>query len=138
MSQEPNINTDSVVNLKKTSLPVPRRMPVRPAENIHPNSDSYGNVGPDSGFAIKIVNKYSELWGFHPRKKLITKIIVNLILFRASYFGRAPTAADLHLVLGLLRVSENNSGELSSTVLDRSSKESMQGLHLTKVFNFLT
>ena len=51
---------------------------------------------------------------------------------------RAPTSADFHLVLGLLRISENSTGELTNEILDKSSKEKMQGAYLTKVFNFLT
>jgi hypothetical protein len=78
------------------------------------------------------------LWASHPRKKLITNVIVNLILYRSSHFGRAPTSADFHLVLGLLRISENSTGELTNEILDKSSKEKMQGAYLTKVFNFLT
>ena len=138
MSQEPNINIDYGVSSKETALPVPRRMPSRPAEKLDPTFTAYGNVGPDSGFAIKIVNKYSDLWASHPRKKLITNIIVNLILFRSSHFGRAPTNADFHLILGLLRISEKNIGELTNEVLETSSKEAMQGAHITKKFNFLT
>ena len=138
MSQEPNINIDYGVSSKETALPVPRRMPSRPAEKLDPTFTAYGNVGPDSGFAIKIVNKYSDLWASHPRKKLITNVIVNLILYRSSHFGRAPTSADFHLVLGLLRISENSTGELTNEILDKSSKEKMQGAYLTQVFNFLT
>ena len=63
------------------SMPVPRRMPSRPAETVMPDYEQYGNVGPDSGFAMKIVNKDSVLWSSHPKKKLVSTIIVNLILF---------------------------------------------------------
>ena len=138
MSQEPNVNINYGVSSKETNLPVPRRMPSRPTEKLDPGFSTYGNVGPDSGFALKIVNKYSDLWSSHPRKKLITNIVVNLILFRSSHFGRAPTSADFHLVLGLLRISENSTGELTNEILDKSSKEKMQGACLTNVFNFLT
>ena len=138
MSQEPNINIHSQESSLETDLPVPRRMPSRPAEYVNPNFDSFGNVGPDSGFAMKIVNKYSELWSDHSRKKLISTVIVNLILYRSSHFGRAPTTKDFHLVLGLLRITQQNSGELTDDVLDVCSKEKLQGLHLNKVFNFLT
>ena len=57
MSQEPNINIDYGVSSKETALPVPRRMPSRPAEKLDHTFTAYGNVGPDSGFDIKIVNK---------------------------------------------------------------------------------
>lgn len=138
MPQEPNINIHSQESSLETDLPVPRRMPSRPAENINPNFDSFGNIGPDSGFAMKIVNKYSALWSDHSKKKLISTVIVNLILYRSSHFGRAPTTKDFHLVLGLLRITQQNSGELTDEVLDVCSKEKLQGLHLNKVFNFLT
>ena len=100
MSQEPNIKIQFQENKSETSMPVPRRMPSRPAETVKPDFEQYGNVGPDSGFAMKIVNKDNALWSSHPKKKLISTIIVNLILFRASHFGRAPTTRDFHLVLG--------------------------------------
>ena len=138
MSQEPHININPQESSLETTLPVPRRMPSRPAENINPDFDSFGNVGPDSGFAMKIVNKYRELWTSHSRKKLISNVIVNLILFRSAHFGRAPANSDFHLVLGLLRITENNLGELTDDVLDTCSKEKMQGLHLNTLFNFLT
>lgn len=138
MSQEPNINISFKESSLDTDLPVPRRMPSRPAEYVNPNFSSYGNVGPDSGFAMKIVNKNSELWSKHGRKKLISNVILNLILYRSSHFGRAPMSKDFHLVLGLLQITQNNTGELTDEVLDVCSKEKMQGLHLNKIFNFLT
>jgi len=138
MSQEPNIKIPFQESNSEISMPVPRRMPSRPAETVMPDYEQYGNVGPDSGFAMKIVNKDSVLWSSHPKKKLVSTIIVNLILFRAAHFGRAPTTSDFHLVLGLLRITEDNTGELTDAVLDICSKEKMQGSHLSKVFNFLT
>lgn len=138
MSQEPNIKIQFQESKSETSMPVPRRMPSRPAETVKPDFEQYGNVGPDSGFAMKIVNKDNALWSSHPKKKLISTIIVNLILFRASHFGRAPTTRDFHLVLGLLRITEDNTGELTDDVLNICSKEKLQGVHLSTVFNFLT
>ena len=95
MSQEPNVNINYGVSSKETNLPVPRRMPSRPAEKLDPGFSTYGNVGPDSGFALKIVNKYSDLWSSHPRKKLIvtldpmislfSKISVNIFISFSSY-----------------------------------------------------
>ena len=106
MSQEPNIDTSKIPTKADLPMPVPRRLSNRPAENINPNSEEvFGNTGPDSGFALKIVNKYENIWEEHPRKKLITSIVTNLMIYRSSSFGRAPTVSDLHLILGLLRIS---------------------------------
>ena len=138
MPQEPNIKIHNKNSNFEIILPVPRRLPARPAETIKPDFHSFGNVGPDSGFAMKIVNKYSELWSTHPRKKLISNVIVNLILFRSAHFGRAPTTPDFHLILSLLRITEQTSGVLTDSILDTCSKEKIQGLHLNAEFNFLT
>ena len=135
MPQEPDIDISKIETIKELPMPVPRRTEVRPAENIKPNSDEvFGNTGPDSGFALKIVSSYKNIWNSHPRNKVIT----NLIIFRASHYGRAPTINDLHLVLGLLRISENNTGELNEEVLNRCAKDKTKGLHLVKLFNFLS
>ena len=109
MPQEPNIDTSKIPTKADLPMPVPRRLSNRPAENINPNSEEvFGNTGPDSGFALKIVNKYENIWEEHPRKKLITSIVTNLMIYRSSSFGRAPTVSDLHLILGLLRISNKN------------------------------
>ena len=139
MPQEPNIDISKIESKKEISMPVPRRTGRRPAENINPTSDEvFGNTGPDSGFALKIVNKYKNIWEMHPRKKLISSVVTNLIIYRASNYGRAPTVSDLHLVLGLLRISENSIGELNDEVLDKCAEEDTKGLYLIELFNFLS
>ena len=139
MPQEPNIDISKIESKKEISMPVPRRTGKRPAENINPSSDEvFGNTGPDSGFALKIVNKYKNIWEMHPRKKLISSVVTNLIIYRASNYGRAPTVSDLHLVLGLLRISENSIGELNDEVLDKCAEEDTKGLYLIELFNFLS
>ena len=139
MPQEPNIDISKIESKKEISMPVPRRTNKRPAENINPSSDEvFGNTGPDSGFALKIVNKYKNIWETHPRKKLISSVVTNLIIYRASNYGRAPTVSDLHLVLGLLRISENSIGELNDEVLDKCAEEDTKGLYLIELFNFLS
>ena len=139
MSQEPNIDTSKTPTKADLPMPVPRRLSNRPAENINPNSEEvFGNTGPDSGFALKIVNKYENIWEEHPRKKLITSIVTNLMIYRSSSFGRAPTVSDFHLILGLLRISNKNHGELTKEVLDECSKDKIKGIHLTEKFNFLS
>ena len=139
MPQEPNIDISKIESIKELPMPVPRRTEARPAQNIKPNSDEvFGNTGPDSGFALKIVSNYKNIWKSHPRNKLISSVITNLIIYRASHYGRAPTINDLHLVLGLLRISENNTGELNEEVLNRCTKDKIKGLHLVNLFNFLS
>ncbi len=139
MPQEPDIDISKIEIKKELPMPVPRRSEKRPAENINPNSDEvFGNTGPDTGFALKIVSSYKNIWDTHPRNKLITSVITNLIIYRASHFGRAPTISDLHLVLGLLRVSEISIGELNDEVLDKCVRDNPKGLHLIELFNFLS
>jgi len=139
MPQEPNIDISKIEGKKEIPMPVPRRSQKRPAENIKPSPDEvFGNTGPDSGFALKIVNSYKSIWEHHPRNKLISSVINNLIIYRASNYGRAPTISDLHLVLGLLRISENSIGEMNDEVLDKCTKDQPKGLHLIELFNFLS
>ncbi len=138
MPQEPEIDISKIQSKQELPMPVPRRGMSRPGENINPSFDEvFGNTGPDSGFALKIVGSYKDIWGTHPRHKLITSVITNLIIYRASKIGRAPTVTDLHLVLGLLRITENSSGELNDRVLDQCAKDKPKGLHLIELFNFL-
>ena len=139
MPQEPNIDISKIESKKEILMPVPRRRHKRSAENIKPSSgEVFGNTGPDSGFALKIVNNYKSIWEDHARNKLISSVVTNLIIYRASNYGRAPTISDLHLVLGLLRISENNTGELNDEVLDKCVKDQPKGLHLIELFNFLS
>ena len=71
MPQEPNINLDKIKRINDPVMPVPRKNSKRLAENLDPNDkEVFGSTGPDSGFALKIVNKYKTLWGNHPRNKL--------------------------------------------------------------------
>ena len=101
MSQEPKINLDNAKRINEPSLPVPRRSK-RYNEKLDPkNQEIFGSTGPDSGFALKIVNKYKTLWQQHPRQKLVTSIVTNLMINRASHFGRAPTisVSYTHLTL---------------------------------------
>ena len=137
MPQEPNINLDKNKRVNEPLLPVPRRSAKRLAEKLDPNNEEvYGSTGPDSGFAIKIVNKYKFLWKNHPRHKLVTTIITNLIISRAAHFGRAPTVYDFHHVLGLLRISENSLGDLTEELLIKCSKEKIKGQYLLSIINF--
>ena len=101
MPQEPNINLDKIKRINDPVMPVPRKNSKRLAENLDPNDkEVFGSTGPDSGFALKIVNKYKTLWSNHPRNKLVSSIVTNLMIHRAAHFGRAPTAVSYtHLTL---------------------------------------
>ena len=137
MPQEPNINLDKIKRINDPVMPVPRKNSKRLAENLDPNDkEVFGSTGPDSGFAIKIVNKYKTLWGNHPRNKLVSSIVTNLMINRAAHFGRAPTVYDLHHILGILRITENSLGDLSEELLIKCSKEKNKGTHLLSIFNF--
>ena len=57
MSQEPKINLNNAKRINEPSLPVPRRSK-RYNEKLDPkNQEIFGSTGPDSGFALKSVNK---------------------------------------------------------------------------------
>ncbi len=137
MPQEPNINLDKIKRINDPVMPVPRKNSKRLAENLDPNDkEVFGSTGPDSGFAIKIVNKYKTLWSTHPKNKLISSIVTNIMINRAAHFGRAPTVYDFHHVLGILRITENSLGELTEDLLNKCSKEKNKGSNLLSIFNF--
>ena len=136
MSQEPNINLDNVKRINEPSLPVPRRSN-RYNEKLEPqNQEIFGSTGPDSGFALKIVNKYKTLSQHHPRQKLVTSIVTNLMMSRASHFGRAPTIYDFHHILGILRITEDNLGDLTDDLLNKCAKDKIKGQSLISIINF--
>ena len=68
-------------------------------------------------------------------KKLILKIISNLVIYQASLVGRGPTKSDVLRVLKVLQINENNLGLLNKENLQIASKETIKGLHLSALFS---
>ena len=74
-------------------------------------------------------------WSSHHKKKLITKIISNLVIYQASLAGRGPTKSDIEKVLKALEISETSLGLLTKDNLLIAGKETIKGLHLSELFS---
>ena len=137
MSQQPNLEDTNYKLQTLSDLPVPRSQAKKDTSNnlIHPFEQVFSIPSPDSGYALKLIKKYEHFWNTHHKKKLITKIISNLVIYQASLVGRGPTKSDIERVLEVLEISENSIGLLNKENLQLASKETIKGLHLSELFS---
>ncbi len=138
MNQQPNINSGSEITntILDSNMPVPRTMGKKTLDiNMTELSEErFSLPGPDSGYALKLIKTYENLWKTHYKNKLISKIIINLVLHLSSSIGRAPTKSDFETVLKFLKINETSLGLLDQNTLFKSSNENINGLHLVKNF----
>ena len=137
MSQQPNLEDTDHKLQTLSDLPVPRSQAKKDTSvNLnHPFEEVFSIPSPDSGYALKLIKKYEHFWNTHHKKKLITKIISNLVIYQASLVGRGPTKSDIERVLEVLQISENSLGLLNKENLQLASKETIKGLHLSELFS---
>ena len=137
MSQQPNIQIESKKNLENSDLPVPRSQgkdsPRKPLKS--PNEEIFSIPSPDSGYALKLIKPFTSMWKNNHKHKLITKVVTNLVIFQASKVGRAPTKSDVIKVIEILKITDSDIGVLDTETLKKCSSESIQGLHLSKLFD---
>ena len=136
MSQQPNLEDTDHKLQTLSDLPVPRSQAKKDtSDNLkHPFEEVFSIPSPDSGYALKLIKKYEHFWNEHHKKKLITKIISNLVIYQASRVGRGPTKSDIDRVLEVLEISKNSLGLLNKENLQLASKETIKGLHLSELF----
>ena len=136
MSQQPNIEETNYKLQTLSDLPVPRSQGKKDSYSSlkHPYEEIFSIPSPDSGYALKLIKKYEHLWSSHHKKKLITKIISNLVIYQASLAGRGPTKSDIEKVLKVLEISETSLGLLTKDNLLIAGKETIKGLHLSELF----
>ncbi len=136
MSQQPNINDSNYKLQTLSDLPVPRSQGEQDSSNTlkHPYEVVFSIPSPDSGYALKLIKKYEHLWSSHHKKKLISKIISNLVIYQASLVGRGPTKSDIEKVLKVLEINETSLGLLNKDNLLIAGKETIKGLHLSELF----
>ena len=136
MSQQPNINDSNYKLQTLSDLPVPRSQGEQNSSSTlkHPYEVVFSIPSPDSGYALKLIKKYEHLWSSHHKKKLISKIISNLVIYQASLAGRGPTKSDIERVIEVLQISENSLGLLNKENLQLASKEMIKGMHLSELF----
>ena len=136
MSQQPNINDSNYKLQTLSDLPVPRSQGEQDPSSIlkNPYEVVFSIPSPDSGYALKLIKKYEHLWSSHHKKKLISKIISNLVIYQASLVGRGPTKSDIEKVLKVLEINETSLGLLNKDNLLIAGKETIKGLHLSELF----
>ena len=136
MSQQPNINNSNYKLQTLSDLPVPRSQGEQDSSSTlkHPYEVIFSIPSPDSGYALKLIKKYEHLWSSHHKKKLISKIISNLVIYQASLVGRGPAKSDIEKVLKVLEINETSLGLLNKDNLLIAGKETIKGLHLSELF----
>ena len=137
MSQQPNIDESNYKLQTLSDLPVPRSQGKKDLSSQlkHPYELVFSIPSPDSGYALKLIKKYEHFWSSHNKKKLISKIISNLVIYQASLVGRGPTRSDLEKVLKVLEINETSLGLLTKDNLLIAGKETIKGLHLSELFS---
>ena len=75
------------------------------------------------------------MWKDNHKHKLITKVVTNLVIFQASKIGRAPTKSDVINVIDTLKITDSDTGVLDIATLKKCSSETIQGIHLSKLFD---
>ena len=137
MSQQPNIEETNYKLQTLSDLPVPRSQGKEDSKSSlkHPYEEVFSIPSPDSGYALKLIKKYEHFWSSHHKKKLITKIISNLVIYQASIVGRGPTKSDVEKVLQILEISETSLGLLTKDSLLLAGKETIKGLHLSELIS---
>jgi len=124
VGQEPNIYV-GFENLPR-AVPEPAApapwSPLRPGDFVSPDEVPWGGVfgtpGPDTGFAYKIV-KNLDLPGGEHRRSDIEAVLVAVMSARASSIGRAPTAADATVAVGLLELTEASADSFAGIAHDQ-------------------
>ena len=136
MSQQPNINDSNHKLQTLSDLPVPRSQGEQNSSSTlkHPYEVVFSIPSTDSGYALKLIKKYEHLWSSHHKKKLISKIISNLVIYQASLVGRGPAKSDIEKVLKVLEINETSLGLLNKDNLLIAGKETIKGLHLSELF----
>jgi len=137
VSQQPNIEETNYKLQTLSDLPVPRSQGKKEANSLlkHPFEEVFSIPSPDSGYALKLIKKYEHFWSSHYKKKLISKIISNLVIYQASLAGRGPTKTDIEKVLKVLKINETSLGLLTKNNLLIAGKETIKGFHLSELFS---
>ena len=137
MSQQPNIQIESKKNIEDSDLPVPRSQGKNALPNSlrSPDEEVFSIPSRDSGYALKLIKPFTVMWKDNHKHKLITKVVTNLVIFQASKIGRAPTISDVINVLDTLKITDSDTGVLDTATLKKCSLETIQGIHLSKLFD---
>lgn len=116
MAQQPNVEL-SPGDLPKAVLePAPARRQRIPRPGVitapdeKPSGPGFGNPGPDTGWALRIIGQ-TDLPEDTPA---LRKLLAALMGARAAYFGRAPIHEDLEVSLALVGLGDRRSEDLEA------------------------
>lgn len=116
MAQQPNVELTPGDLPKPVLEPAPARRRNLPRPGVitrpdeKPNGAGFGTPGPDTGWALRIIN-LAELPEDSPG---LRKLLASLMGARAAWFGRAPTREDLEVALALVGLGNRRSEELDA------------------------
>lgn len=116
MAQQPNVEIapEQMPTPALEPAPARRGKPIRPglilAPEDKPEGPAFGNPGPDTGFALRII----EHAGAADADSNLGQVLAALMGARAAHFGRAPTYGDLQVALRLTGLAGESSEELDA------------------------
>ncbi len=125
MGQQPNVPL-SIENLPRaTGHPgVPQRwLPDRPGDmrtpGEVPRGGSFGNPGPDTGYALRLLRGRS-LPGGEGLRHDVEAAVAAVMAARCSALGRAPVAADIDAAFNLLALDDTSASLLGGIAHDHA------------------
>ena len=116
MAQQPNVEIapEQMPTPGLEPSPARRDKPIRPGlimtPEDKPEGPAYGNPGPDTGFALRII----EYAGVADGDDRLRQVLAALMGARAAHFGRAPTHGDLQVALHLVGLDGEKRDELDT------------------------
>lgn len=117
MAQQPNVEL-SPGDLPRAVLePAPARRQRIPRPGVitvpdeKPSGPGFGNPGPDTGWALRIIGQADHLPEDSPA---LRKLLAALMGARAAHFGRAPIPEDLEVALDLVGLGDRRFEELDA------------------------
>lgn len=116
MAQQPNVELTPGDLPKAVLEPAPARRQRIPRPGVitapaeKPSGPGFGTPGPDTGWALRIINR-SDIPEDHPT---LRRLLAALMGARAAHFGRAPIYEDLQVALELVGLGDRRSDELDA------------------------
>lgn len=114
MGQQPQYEIEPEDRPREVAQPAPpRRWKAGRPGDLHrpsdvPSSSGFGNPGPDSGYALRLIGATDLPLAPDERRAEVETTVMHLMVARASHHGRAPSQGDLQFATMLLGLSPND------------------------------
>ncbi|HEX2154859.1 MAG TPA: hypothetical protein VHL52_12900 [Acidimicrobiia bacterium] len=114
MAQQPNVELSPADLPAPVLEPAPARRQKIPRPGVittpaeKPSGPGFGNPGPDTGWALRVIAESELPAEATPR---VRRLLAALMGARAAHYGRAPTYGDLRVALDLVGLGDNRSDE---------------------------